>query len=217
VIDADAAALSDSDAARRIGRRCIYDGRVPPPLPHSDDATVLIAAAAAGDKAAAERLLPLVYDQLRKAAQLRLASEGGVQAFSATALVQAAYLELIGHGEIPWASRAYFYAAAAHAMRRLLIERARAQDRRGRRPTPLTEIGDVAALASADPERILAVDVAMTRLEVDYPEAAAVVRLRFYAGLSVDETAKALGMSPRTAARLWTYARAVLYLSLAAT
>ena len=142
-----------------------------PPSPADPiDATVLLNAAATGDEAAADRLLPLGYDQLRKAAQLKLAGEPN--------------------------------------------DRARARDRRGGRPMNLAEIGDVADLAEADPEKILAVDEAVRRLEADDPEAAAVVRLRFYAGLSVDEAAKALGTSPRTAARLWTYARAVLYRNL---
>jgi RNA polymerase sigma factor (TIGR02999 family) len=194
-----------------------YDGRVPPPPPESDDATVLIDAAAAGDKAAASRLLPLVYDQLRKAAQPTLAGENGGQPLSATALVQEAYLELVGPRDIPWAHRGHFYSAAAQAMRQILVDRARSRERRGGRPTPLTEIGDVAALAEADPGRILAVAAAVERLEIDYPEAAAVVLLRFYAGLGMDETAKALGMSPRIAARHWSYARGVLYLSLGGT
>jgi RNA polymerase sigma factor (TIGR02999 family) len=194
-----------------------YDGLVPPPkLNPDDDVTVLIDAASAGDKAAADRLRPLVYDRIRKAVQRRLAGDAGGQTLSATALVQEAYLELVGSREIPWAGRGHFYAAAAEAMRRILVDRAQVPDRRGGRPKQLTEIGDVAALAEADSERILAVDGAVTRLEVDYPEAAAVVRLRFYAGLSVDDTAKALGISPKTAARLWSYARSVLYLSLAA-
>ena len=193
-----------------------YDGRMPPP-PNTNDATVLINAAATGDKAAADRLLPLVYDQLRKAAESRLAGEAGGQTFSATALVHEAYLELIGPREIPWASRGPFYAAAAEGDA-ADPDRSRAgPGPRGGRPMQLTEIGDVAALAEADSERILAVDAAIARLEIDYPEAASVVRLRFYAGLTADETAKALGIPPRTVARHWSYARAVLYLSLAGT
>jgi DNA-directed RNA polymerase specialized sigma24 family protein len=95
-------------------------------------------------------------------------------------------------------------------MRRILLDHARARGRRGA-PRPVSELGDVAALCTADSETILAVDEAFGRLEREDPEAAAIVRLRFYAGLSVDEAARALGLSPRTAARLWTYARAVMY------
>lgn len=178
------------------------------------DATRLLLAAADGDKQAADQLLPLVYEQLRKAAQLDLAGEAQAQTLSATALVHEAYLKLVGPREVPWANRGHFYAAAAEAMRRILIDHARKRGRRGGPALALSEVRDLAALVSADSERILAVDEALGRLEQDDPQAAALVRLRFYAGLSVDEAAQALGMSPRTAARLWIYARAVLYRDL---
>ncbi|HMN42338.1 MAG TPA: ECF-type sigma factor [Phycisphaerales bacterium] len=181
------------------------------------DATVLMNAAAGGDKVAADRLLPLVYAQLRKAAQLDLAGErgrGAGHSLSATALVHEAYLKLVGPREVPWAGRGHFYAAAAEAMRRILLDHARNRVRHGGEPRRLTELGDVAALAGADSGQILAVDAALARLEVEDPEAAAVVRLRFYAGLSVGQAAEALGLSPRTVARLWAYARAVLFRAL---
>jgi RNA polymerase sigma factor (TIGR02999 family) len=171
-------------------------------------------AAAGGDRAAADRLLPLVYDQLRKAAQLDLAGERPDHTLSATALVHEAYVKLIGPREVAWAGRRHFYAAAAEAMRRILIDHARSRARRGGGKRRLDELGDVAALASADSEQIVAVDAAVSRLETEDPEAAAVVRLRFYAGLSVEEAAVALGISERTAARLWMYARAVMYRAL---
>jgi RNA polymerase sigma factor (TIGR02999 family) len=171
-------------------------------------------AAAGGDKGAADQLLPLVYEQLRAAAQRDLAGERASHTLSATTLVHEAYLKLVGPREIPWANRGHFYAAAAQAMRRILLDHARARGRRGE-TRPLTEILDVAALACAGSEQILAVDEAVGRLERDDPQAAAIVRLRFYAGLPVDEAAAALGLSPRSAARLWTYARAVLYRDLA--
>jgi RNA polymerase sigma factor (TIGR02999 family) len=184
------------------------------PLPQEhEDATRWLLAAASGDKQAADRLLPLVYEQLRKAAQRDLASERTGHTLSATALVHEAYLKLVGPREVPWASRGHFYSAAAEAMRRILLDHARARGRRGA-PRPLSALGDVAALSTADSATILAVDEAFGRLEREDPEAAAVVRLRFYAGLGVDEAARALGLSPRTAARLWTYARAVLYRDL---
>ncbi|MGB3968901.1 MAG: ECF-type sigma factor [Planctomycetota bacterium] len=182
--------------------------------PGSDDATRWMLAAANGDKAAADRLLPLVYDQLRQAAQRDLASERLGHTLSATALVHEAYLKLVGPRAVPWASRGHFFAAAAQAMRRILVDHARARGRRGGDPVPLTEVRDVASLAGAGPEQILAVDEALGRLEVCDPEAAAMVRLRFYAGLGVDDAAAAMGLSPRTAARLWTYARAALYRDL---
>jgi RNA polymerase sigma factor (TIGR02999 family) len=179
-----------------------------------EDATRLLLAASGGDKQAADRLLPLVYEQLRSAAQRDLASERAGHTLCATALVHEAYLKLIGPREVAWAGRGHFYAAAAEAMRRILVDHARARGRRGGELRRLAEIGDVAALALADSEQILAVDDAVGRLESEDPEAASIVRLRFYAGLSVDQAADALGLSPRTAARLWSYARAVLYRDL---
>ncbi|MCA9284455.1 MAG: sigma-70 family RNA polymerase sigma factor [Phycisphaerales bacterium] len=171
-------------------------------------------AAAEGDRAAADALLPLVYDQLRRAAELRLAGERDGHTLSATAIVHEAYMKLVGPRRVPWAGRGQFYAAAAEAMRRILIDHARARRVRGGGTLRLEDIGDVGALAAADSEQILAVDAAFARLEADDPEAAAVVRLRFFAGLSVDQAAEALGISPRTAARLWGYARAVLFREL---
>jgi len=179
-----------------------------------DVVTRLIAAAASGDKTAADQLLPLVYEQLRRAAQLDLARERKDHTLSATALVHEAYLKLVGPRKVPWASRAHFYAAAAEAMRRIVLDHARARGRRGGERVPIEDIRDVASIAEADPEQILAVDEAIERLASDDPDAAAIVRLRFYAGLSVDEAAVATGISPRTAARLWTYARAVLFREL---
>jgi RNA polymerase sigma factor (TIGR02999 family) len=183
-----------------------------PTASQPDDATLLMTAAANGDKSAADRLLPLVYQQLRKAAELGLMGERAGHTLSATALVHEAYLKLVGPREVPWAGKGHFYAAAAEAMRRILIDHARGRHGGDRRR--LAELGDFAAVAAADPEQILAVDAALTRLESEDPEAAAVVRLRFYAGLSVEQTAEALGLSPRTAARVWAYARAVLYRDL---
>jgi RNA polymerase sigma factor (TIGR02999 family) len=168
-------------------------------------------AAADGDTAAAGRLLPLVYEHLRGAAQQRMAAERDGHTLSATALVHEAYLKLVGPRKVPWEGRGHFYAAAAQAMRRILIDHARARQARGGGALRLEDIGDVGALAAADSGQILAVEAALARLEDEDPEAAAVVRLRFFAGLSVDRAAEVLGISPRTAARLWAYARAVLY------
>ncbi|MEM1183740.1 MAG: ECF-type sigma factor [Planctomycetota bacterium] len=184
--------------------------------PNQDtDATILMSAAADGDRKAADALLPLVYAQLRRAAQLQLASERSDHTLSATAMVHEAFLKLVGPRDVPWANRGHFYAAAAQAMRRILIDHARARAARGGPKVRIEDVGDVGALATADSEQILAVDAAFSRLEASDPEAAAVVRLRFYAGLSVDQAAGALGISPRSAARLWAYARAVMYRELA--
>jgi len=185
---------------------------LPPPSP--EDATRLMLAAASGDVGAADQLLPLVYEQLRQAAQVDLAGERPGHTLCATALVHEAYVKLVGPRRVPWAGRGHFYAAAAEAMRRILLDHARAHGRRGGKRIELSDLGDVAALASAGAEEIVAVDEALGRLEGEDPQAAALVRLRFFAGLSVDEAAQSLGLSPRTAARLWTYARAVLYRDL---
>ena len=181
------------------------------------DATLLMNAAANGDKSAADQLLPLVYAQLRKAAQLKMGCERPEHTLSATVLVHEAYLRLVGQRQVPWAGRGHFYAAAAEAMRRILIDHARAKASRGGPAPRLSDIGDVAALTDARSDQIMAVDAAVSRLEAEDPEAGAVVRLRFYAGLSVEQTAEALGVSERTVARLWTYARAVLFRALGET
>lgn len=171
-------------------------------------------AAAAGDKAAADRLLPMVYEHLRKAAQSDLMDERTGHTLSATALVHEAYLKLVGPREVAWASRGHFYSAAAEAMRRILLDYARSRARRGGGATRLAQLDNVAALATAAPDQIEAVDAALRRLETDDPEAASMIRMRFFAGLTVDQAAQVLGMSPRTAARVWSYARVALYRDL---
>jgi len=200
----------------------------PPPtdVPTSADA-LLPATPAAGDVGPppqrmaqpAADLLPAVYDQLRRLARQRLASERDDHTLQATALVHEAYMRLAGpDGQAArFANAGHFYAAAAEAMRRILIEHARARARVKRggpnlRRVPLTSVLDLAT--TPDPDEILAFDEAIRRLEVETPDSAEVVRLRFYAGLSVEETAKALGVSERTVNREWTYARAWLFRAL---
>ena len=177
--------------------------------------TRILQRADAGDGAAIDELLPLVYDQLRRDAQHRMAGERPDHTLNATALVHEAYMRLVGDRRLPWQNRAHFYAAAAEAMRRVLLDHAKSrgrQKRGGGRRAASFEVGGVADLAAVEkPEEILAFDQAFRRLEGESPEAARVVRLRFYAGLSVDETANALDVSPRTVNRLWTFARAWLY------
>ncbi len=165
-----------------------------------------------------EQLLPLVYEQLRQLARQRMAAERAGHTLQATALVHEAYLRIAGQsGRGPgFASIGHFYNAAAEAMRRILIEhaRARAADKRGGdvKRLSFTTVLDLAA--TPDPTEILAFDDALLRLENQAADAAAVVRLRFYAGLSVEQTADALGMSPRTVNREWQFARAWLYREL---
>jgi RNA polymerase sigma factor (TIGR02999 family) len=188
-----------------------------------NDVTRILNAATLGDPGAAGRLLPLVYDELRRLAAQRMVGERPEHTLQATALVHEAYLRLVGRGDDDanggdtprWDGRGHFFAAAAEAMRRILIEHARAREgpRRGggRRKLPL----DVVDLASDDdPLQVLALDEAFSRLELEDPDAAAVARLRFYAGLSVEETATALGSSPRTVKREWAFARAWLLKAL---
>jgi RNA polymerase sigma factor (TIGR02999 family) len=163
-------------------------------------------------------LLPLVYEQLRSLARQRMGAENPGHSLQATALVHEAYLRLTGAdgADAKFANPGHFYAAAAEAMRRILIEHARSRGavkRGGRvRRVNLSTVLDLAAAPESG--EILAFDDAISRLESEAPEAAQVVRLRFYAGLSVDDTAKALGLSARTVAREWTYARAWLYREL---
>jgi len=162
-----------------------------------------------------ECLLPLVYDQLRAVAQRALAAERPGHTLQATALVHEAYLKLVGEREIPWASRAHFYVAAAEAMRRILIDHARARGRvkRGGGGRARLTLSDVTDLASK-PDEIVRFDEAFRRLEGESSEAAAIVRLRFFAGLSVEQTAEALGVSTSTVDRRWAFARAWLYRAL---
>ena len=179
------------------------------------EVTHILATIEGGDARAADKLLPLVYEQLRAIARQRMAQERAGHTLQATALVHEAYLRLVGGQQVPWMNRGHFYIAAAEAMRRILIEHARKRDRvkRGgdRRRVPVS-VADLAA--EQDSEEILAVDEAVRRLEEMDAEAAKVVRLRFFAGLSVDETARALDLSPRTIAREWAYARAWLHNAL---
>ena len=159
----------------------------------------------------AEDLMPLVYEQLRHAAAAHLQAEHPGHTLQPTALVHEAYARIAGPREVPWANRAHYYAAAAQAMRRILIDHARSKGARKAREAAVQGLADVATLVQRDPGTILAVDEALSRLEGEDPEAAAIVRLRFFAGLSVEQAAMALGTSPRTAARLWSLARAKLH------
>jgi len=175
------------------------------------DVTRLLDAAAAGNSKAAAELLPLVYDELRQLAAARMADEKPGQTLQATALVHEAYLRLTGDDEIAWENRAHFFGAAARAMQRILVEHARARGREkrvgGRQRQPLSVV-DLAV--DADLEQVLAVQSAVEKLEAQDPRLAEIVRLRFYAGLGVEETAQALGLSERTVRRDWTVARAWL-------
>jgi RNA polymerase sigma factor (TIGR02999 family) len=163
-------------------------------------------------------LFERVYDQLRAVAAEHLKRERPGHTLQATALVHEAYARIADDRPDGWTSPGQFYMAAAEAMRRILIEHARARGRvkrgAGRAPVPL-DLGGVADLAAAaDPDQILALDDAIRRVSELDEQMGQVVRLRFYAGLSIEETAAALGISPRTVKREWTTARAMLYREL---
>lgn len=189
-----------------------YNRPVNPEHPSSADTTLLLSRAADGDRDAADRLLPLVYAQLRKAAQVQMAAERKDHTLSATALVHEAYFKLVGPRELPWGGRAHFYAAAAEAMRRVLLDHAKGRNRLKRNAGGVqVPIGDVADLACRDSEQIVRFEEIFRRFEVESPDGAAVARLRFFAGLSVEQTAAALGLSTSTVDRRWAFARAWLY------
>jgi RNA polymerase sigma factor (TIGR02999 family) len=174
------------------------------------EVTRILSAIEQGDPQAASQLLPLVYDELRKLAAHRLAHQAPGQTLQPTALVHEAYLRLVGDIEgIDWDSRGHFFAAAAEAMRRILVENARRKSRQ-KRGGGLTRIDLDAAEPLAVPEireDLLALDEALTKLTSLDPQSAQLVQLRYFAGLPIPEAAKALGISPRTADRLWAFAR----------
>jgi RNA polymerase sigma factor (TIGR02999 family) len=176
------------------------------------DVTRILSAIERGDPKAAEQLLPLVYDELRKLSAAKLAKEPPGQTLQATALVHEAYLRLVGDG-VPkqWGGRDHFFAAAATAMRRILIERARRKRRRvhGGKHQRRELHPEIAAPTGPD-EDLLALDAALAKLAEGDPEKVRLVELRYFAGLSVAETAAVLGLSARTVDRQWAYARAWL-------
>jgi RNA polymerase sigma factor (TIGR02999 family) len=194
----------------------------------SPDVTLILDAAARGDPGAAGQLLPLVYDELRKLAAQRMAAEAPGHTLQPTALVHEAYLRLVDvENPQQWNGRGHFFAAAAEAMRRILVERARRGRRLrhggGRRRVEMDQLdslqiqldpSDGADGVAEAAEDLLALDGALARLEAEEPAAAGVVKLRYFAGLSIEQAATALGISVRTANRHWSYAKAWLYQQL---
>jgi RNA polymerase sigma factor (TIGR02999 family) len=186
--------------------------------------TRMLSALEHGEPCAAEQLLPLVYDELRRLAAQKLAQEKPGQTLQETALVHEAYVRLVGNEdtvggrEQRWDSRGHFFAAAAEAMRRILIDRARekrSQKRGGGRKRLDIDAVDLATQAA--PDQLLALDDALAKLAREDPPAARLVELRYFAGLTVEEAGQALGMSTATAYRHWKYARAWLHGELLGT
>jgi RNA polymerase sigma factor (TIGR02999 family) len=177
------------------------------------EVTRILSALEHGDPHAAEQLLPLVYDELRKLAAQKLAHEAPGQTLQATALVHEAYLRLVDAEEARlWDSRGHFFAAAAEAMRRLLVDRARRKHSVKHGGDRVRQDLDALDIALPEvPEDLVALDLALTKLAATDKRAADLVQLRFFAGLPVPEAARLLGISPRTADRLWAYARAWLH------
>ena len=179
----------------------------------AETAVQLLERATAGDEQAASRLMPLVYDELRRLAASYLRRERKGQTLQATALVHEAYVRLISPGDRPWTSRTHFLAIAALSMRQVLVDRARrrAAAKRGGAPQRLTlDDAMLAAGSAGDAVDLLALDDALTKLEALDPVQARIVELRYFGGLTVEETAAAVGLSPATVKRHWTLARAFL-------
>jgi RNA polymerase sigma factor (TIGR02999 family) len=178
-----------------------------------NDVTQILSRIESGDPTASDQLLPLVYDELRRLAAQRLTHEKLGQTLQATALVHEAFVRLVDGSSSPqWANRGHFFAAAAEAMRRILIDSARrkASLKRGGKVERI-EMPDLPASSGAAPIDLLALDEALEKLEVERPDYAKLVKLRYFTGCTLDETAEMLGISRATAQRNWNFARAWLF------
>ena len=179
----------------------------------TDDVTQILNAVERGDPQAASRLLPLVYEELRSLAARKMTHEVAGHTLQPTALVHEAFLRLVGDEDVrQWDGRGHFFVAAAEAMRRILIESARRRKslKRGGAMEKCELLDDDALLPAEDSETLLALDEALTRLQEVDEELARLVELRYFTGLTIDETANVLDVSPRTIKRNWAYARAWL-------
>ena len=176
------------------------------------DVTRILNAIAGGDSMAADELLPLVYDELRRLAVQKMANEAPGQTLQPTALVHEAWLRLVGTENPKFVGRGHFLAAAAEAMRRILIDRARQKMalKRGA-GAERVNLDDLEVAAAADSETLLAIDEGLTKLAKEDPDSAEFIKLRFFVGLTNVEAAEVLGISERTARRHWTFARAWLF------
>src|SRR5262245_15529425 len=203
-----------------VARRLVYSTAPPqgweggPPM---SEVTRILSAIEQGDPHAAEQLLPLVYDELRRLAAHKLAQEKPGQTLQPTALVHEAYLRLVGAEQAQdWDGRRHFFAAAAEAMRRILVERARhKQTGKAGGGCRRLDLGDLEpALEGGGGDRVLALDEALGQLEAEEPRKAALVKLRFFAGLTIHQAAAALGVSLSTAEKDWAYARSWLRVAI---
>ena len=174
--------------------------------------TLLLESAARGDVKAAEELLPLVYSELRRLAAHKMAGESAGHTLQATALVHEAWLRLVGSQPQNWQNRVHFFAAAAEAMRRILVDHARRKHslKRGG-GNERVELDESSLVLTAPPEELLAVHEALDKLAEQDGQAAELVKLRYYVGMTMEEAATVLGLSKRTAEALWTYARSWLH------
>ena len=177
--------------------------------------TTILDRAAEGEAQAAHELLPLVYEELRKLAAARMATEWDTSTLQPTALVHEAWMRLVGAEQPNWKNRGHFFAAAVEAMRRILIDRARRKQslKRGARAERL-DLDRIDIAIQADEESLLAMNEALEKLAVQDPQSAELVKLRFFVGLNYEEAAHALGISERSAKRCWAFARAWLYREL---
>lgn len=183
--------------------------------------TQMLRRAATGEAGAADAVLPIVYAELKRIARGRMAGERADHTLQATALVHETWLKMVGMGDAGWSDRGAFYQAAATAMRRILVDHARRRGRSKRGGGAQREPVTLSGIAARQPDlgdaaTFLQLDEEISRLELEDPRACAIVRLRFFGGLDVDETAAALGLSRRTVMREWAFARARLWSALAA-
>ncbi len=182
-----------------------------------NEVTRILNAIEQGDGRAIDQLVPALYQELRQLAAQKLSREKPGQTLQATALVHEAYLRLAGEESRNWRSRTHFFAAAAEAMRRILIENARRKHRLKRGGVlQRVDLDEAETASGQSAEELIAVDEALTKLAAVDKTKAELVRLRYFAGLTLDQAAEVLGISPTTAKRHWTYARAWLYRQIAA-
>lgn len=176
------------------------------------DVSQLLGAIEQGDPKAAEELLPLIYEELRRLAAFKMANEAAGQTLQPTALVHEAWLRLVQSKDQKWKGRGHFFAAAAEAMRRILIDKARSKNRvRHGQGLSRVNIDHIDVAVDSDDETLLRVDAALEKLAQEDPVKAELLKLRFFVGLSIAEAGQALGLSESTAKRYWAYSRAWIY------